>query len=169
MIDSTRLAYALVSVQEHGDNPFAVLADVNAGLNALSTVLIVAGLAAIKARNERLHKALMLSAAAASAAFLASYLLYHYNVGSVKFEREGLIRTVYLVILVTHIVLAAVQLPLILRTIWLGVRIDGASDDVPGAANLRAKHRTLARVTAPIWLYVSVTGVVVYYMLYWMQ
>ncbi len=133
---------------------FRILADVNASLNALATVLIVAGLVAIRLRHETLHKVLMLSAASVSAMFLVSYLVYHANVGSVPFEREGVIRTVYLVILTSHVVLAVVQVPLILMTIVYGLK------------DRRDKHRRWARITAPIWLYVSLTGVVVYLMLY---
>jgi putative membrane protein len=133
---------------------FRVLADVNATLNLLATILIVAGLAAIKRRNERAHKVLMLSAAAMSALFLVSYVVYHTNAEPVSFAGEGVVRVVYLVILGTHVVLAIVQVPLILLTIRRGLRDD------------RARHRKLARITAPIWLYVSVTGVIVYLMLY---
>jgi uncharacterized membrane protein YozB (DUF420 family) len=130
------------------------LPHLNAALNATATVLIVAGLVAIKRRRERLHKVLMLAAFATSAAFLASYLTYHLSAPPVKFAKEGWLRPVYFAILVSHIVLAAVQLPLIIATIVLGLR------------DRRAKHRRLAKITAPIWLYVSVTGVVVYWMLY---
>lgn len=138
-----------------GDNPWLFLADLNAALNGLATILIVVGLVAIKRKKETLHKAMMLSAAAVSAVFLVSYLWYHYQVGSVKYSGpEGLLRTTYFVILISHIVLAAVQLPLIILTILHGLR------------DRREKHRRLARITAPIWLYVSITGVVVYYMLY---
>jgi putative membrane protein len=152
---------------ERPDSPLWFLADVNASLNALSTILIVAGLVAISRRNEALHKKLMLSAAATSAVFLASYLVYHNSVGSVPYGREGTsIRTVYLVILFSHIVLAAIQLPLILRTLWLGWRIDRVAGQGEVEARLRTKHRRIAKWTAPIWLYVSITGVVVYLMLY---
>ena len=96
----------------------------------------------------------MLAAFVTSALFLTSYLVYHYNVGSVRFERSGPIRAVYLTILATHIVLAATILPLALVTLSraLARRFD--------------KHRRIARWTLPIWLYVSVTGVVIYLMLY---
>lgn len=130
------------------------LPHVNATLNALATVLIVAGLIAIKVRREGLHVRLMLAAFAVSALFLASYVTYHLSGPPVKFQGEGTIRTVYFVILISHIVLAAVQVPLILNTIRLGLRND------------RLRHRRWAKVTAPIWLYVSVTGVVVYWLLY---
>ena len=149
------------------ESPFAVLPHINAGLNALTTVLIVVGLISIKAGRESAHKKLMVAAALTSTAFLACYLVYHFNVGSVKFEREGaLLRILYFTVLITHVVLAAIQLPLILRTIWLGIRIDRVSASPDLGARLRAKHRSIARITAPIWLYVSVTGVVVYWMLY---
>ena len=134
---------------------FRFLADLNAALNALALVLIVAGLIAIKRRNEGQHKALMFAATGVSAVFLGSSLVYHYYVGSVKYEGEGWVRPVYFTILITHIVLAVVQVPLIVLTILSGLKDD------------RARHRKLAKITAPIWLYVSVTGVIVYFMLYW--
>ena len=132
------------------------LPDLNAALNATAFVLICCGLVAIKRGNERLHKILMLSAVGVSMAFLISYLAYHFQVGSVKFEKVGLIRTVYLVILISHIILAVVQVPLIILTVIRGLR------------DQRAKHKKIARITAPVWIYVSVTGVVVYVMLYWL-
>ncbi|MGE3171641.1 MAG: DUF420 domain-containing protein [Planctomycetota bacterium] len=133
---------------------FRVLATVDAALNALATVLIVAGLIAIKLRKEALHKVLMLAAAGVSALFLVSYVTYHLNTEPVKFQGEGGWRTFYFALLITHVVLAAVQVPLILRTIWLGLK------------DRREQHLRWAKVTAPIWLYVSITGVVVYWMLY---
>ena len=96
----------------------------------------------------------MLSAAVVSALFLCSYIVYHCTVGHVEFRGEGLVRTLYYVLLASHVFLAAVQVPLILRTIWLGLK------------DRRSQHRKWAKVTAPIWLYVSVTGVVVYVLLY---
>ena len=96
----------------------------------------------------------MTAALTVSAAFLASYLVYHYRVGSVKFTHEGLVRAVYFFILVTHIVLAAVNLPMIILTV------------VPALRRRFDRHRKLARWTWPIWMYVSVTGVLVYAMLY---
>lgn len=134
---------------------YTILADVDAALNATAFVLIVCGLLAIKRGNEALHKVLMLSATAVSAAFLVCYLTYHFNAEAVKFQGQGAIRTIYFVILVSHIVLAVVQVPLIVGTILHGLRDD------------REKHRKWARITAPIWLYVSITGVVIYVMLYW--
>lgn len=132
----------------------SLLPHLNATLNACAFVLIVAGLIAIKRRRERLHIKLMLSATAVSAAFLASYLTYHLSAPPVKFTHQGWLRAVYFPLLISHIVLAAVQVPLILLTIWSGLK------------DRRARHRRLARITAPIWLYVSVTGVIVYLMLY---
>jgi uncharacterized membrane protein YozB (DUF420 family) len=127
---------------------------VNATLNALATVLLVCGWVLIKARRERAHKITMLTAFAVSCVFLACYLVYHNHVGSVRFGGTGAARTVYLVILVSHIVLAATVPFLAGITIYLGL------------ADRREKHRGLARWTFPIWLYVSVTGVVIYVMLY---
>lgn len=100
---------------------FRILADVDASLNASAFVLIVAGLIAIKRGNVALHKALMLAAVAVSAVFLVCYLTYHLNAEPVKFAGEGWIRPVYFTLLISHIVLAAVQVPLILRTVWLGL------------------------------------------------
>ena len=133
---------------------YSILADVDAVLNAGATMLIVAGLIAIKRGKEKLHKCLMLSAAGLSALFLVSYLTYHFNVGSVEFVHQGPVRVIYFAILISHVILAVVQVPLILRTIYLGLR------------DRREQHKRWARVTAPMWLYVSVTGVVVYLMLY---
>lgn len=133
---------------------FRILASVDAALNALAFVLICAGLVAIKRGNVELHKKLMLSAVGVSAVFLCCYLVYHLNAEPVKFTGEGAIRTVYFALLISHVVLAAVQVPLILRTVYLGLK------------DRREQHRRWAKVTTPIWLYVSVTGVVVYGMLY---
>lgn len=138
------------------DSPYRHLADLNAVLNATAFVLICAALIAIKQGRERRHKRLMLSAVAVSAAFLTSYLVYHYQVGSVPFQGQGGIRWVYFPILITHVVLAFVQVPLILLTVINGLR------------DRRSRHRKLGKVTAVIWLYVSFTGVVVYGMLYWL-
>ncbi len=135
---------------------FRILAFVDAVLNGLAFVLICAGLVAIKRGNIELHKKLMLSAVGVSAAFLVSYLTYHFTVGSVKFAGEGTIRTVYFVLLISHVILAVVQVPLILRTVYLGLK------------DRRAQHKKWAKVTTPIWLYVSITGVVIYWMLYWL-
>ncbi|MBL9076691.1 MAG: DUF420 domain-containing protein [Planctomycetes bacterium] len=133
---------------------FRILATVDAVLNGIAFVLICAGLVAVKRGRIELHKKLMLAAVGVSALFLACYLVYHLNAEPVKFTGEGWIRPVYFTLLISHVVLAAVQVPLILRTVWLGLK------------DRREQHRKWAKVTAPIWLYVSVTGVIVYAMLY---
>lgn len=133
---------------------FRVLAHVDAILNGIAFVLICAGLIAVKRGNVELHKKLMLAAVGCSALFLACYLTYHATCESVKFQGEGAIRTVYFILLISHIVLAAVQVPLILRTVYLGLK------------DRREAHKKWAKVTTPIWLYVSITGVVIYWMLY---
>ncbi|HQZ39180.1 MAG TPA: DUF420 domain-containing protein [Vicinamibacterales bacterium] len=126
----------------------------NASLNALAAVFLVSGWVLIRQKRRDAHRACMLAALTASAAFLASYLVYHYNVGSVPFQKQGGIRTVYLTILFTHVVLATAIVPLVLVTVSraLAAKFD--------------RHRQIARWTLPLWLYVSVTGVVVYVMLY---
>jgi uncharacterized membrane protein YozB (DUF420 family) len=128
----------------------------NALLNVASAILLLVGYGRIRAGRRRAHMLSMLGALAASATFLASYLVYHARVGSVRFEGEGALRLAYLAILVSHSALAVVNLPLVLATLTraVGHRFDA--------------HRRIARVTLPIWVYVSVTGVVVYWMLYWM-
>jgi len=133
---------------------YTTLPAVNAALNATSTILLVAGWSFIRRRDIRRHRACMLAAFATSALFLTSYLVYHANVGSVPFSGQGLVRTVYFTILITHVILAATILPLALVTLSraLAQRFD--------------RHRAIARWTFPIWLYVSVTGVVIYVMLY---
>lgn len=133
---------------------FRFLADVDASLNALATVLIVWGLVAVKQGRIELHKKLMLAATGVSAVFLVCYVVYHLTCEPVTFRGEGAVKTFYYALLISHVVLAAVQVPLILRTVWLGLK------------DRREQHRKWAKVTAPIWLYVSVTGVVVYGMLY---
>ncbi len=135
-------------------NPWFFLKEVNASLNALATILIVLGFIAIKQGKEGLHKRLMLSAASVSALFLVSYLTYHAHIGSVGYTGEGAKRLVYFVILISHIILAAAQMPMIILVIVWGLQ------------DKRERHRRLAKITLPIWLYVSVTGVVVYLMLY---
>jgi uncharacterized membrane protein YozB (DUF420 family) len=130
------------------------LPTLNASLNALSAVLLLLGYACIRARRIGAHRAFMLAAVASSTLFLVSYLVYHFQVGSVRFRGEGTIRTIYLAILATHTVLAVVVVPLVLTALFRAWK--GRFED----------HRRIARVTLPIWAYVSVTGVVVYWMLY---
>jgi uncharacterized membrane protein YozB (DUF420 family) len=127
---------------------------VNATLNASSAVLLVLAYRAIRSRNVGRHRKLMLSAAAVSTVFLACYLVYHARVGSVHFTGQGPVRTVYFTILISHTILAAAIVPLVLRTLYLGLKRQDP------------QHRRLARWTFPLWLYVSVTGVVIYTMLY---
>ena len=126
----------------------------NASLNALSAVLLAFGYGFIRARRLTAHKACMLSAAAVSAAFLSCYLYYHFHAGSTSFHGQGWIRTVYFTVLISHTALAVVIVPLVLTTLWLAL------------SGRLTRHRRLARWTLPIWFYVSVTGVVIYWMLY---
>ena len=126
----------------------------NAGLNALSGSLLGVGYAMIRRGRVRAHKAFMLAAVGVSTLFLASYVFYHYHAGSTRFPGTGWVRTLYLVILVTHAVLAAAVVPLAAVTLVRAWRED-----------FRA-HRSIARWTLPIWFYVSVTGVIIYVMLY---
>ena len=128
----------------------------NACLNATSGILLLAGLVAIKTGRRGLHEGLMLSALLVSAVFLASYLYYHYVVatGMTPYRGTGWSKTAYYVMLATHVVLAMAVVPLALRTAYLAYR--GRFET----------HRRWARVTFPIWLYVSVTGVLVYLTLY---
>jgi uncharacterized membrane protein YozB (DUF420 family) len=133
---------------------YSILPTVNASLNATSTVLLVAGWVFMKRREISRHRACMIGACVVSAAFLASYLVYHANVGSVPYTGQGVRRTLYFLILITHVILAAFILPLALMTLTRGLR------------GQFMRHRAIARWTFPIWLYVSVTGVVIYAMLY---
>jgi uncharacterized membrane protein YozB (DUF420 family) len=126
----------------------------NATLNATSAVLLLLAYRAIRRRDVERHRRLMLCAAGVSAAFLVSYLAYHAQVGSVRFTGQGPARTLYFSILISHTILAASIVPMVLRTLYLGLK---RRDDA---------HRRIARWTFPIWLYVSVTGVVIYVMLY---
>jgi uncharacterized membrane protein YozB (DUF420 family) len=130
------------------------LPTVNAALNATAAVLLIWGYILIRRRSIAAHRKVMLAAFATSTVFLCCYLVYHYNVGSVRFTRTGAIRTVYLSILATHTALAAAVPPLDIVTLNRGLR------------ERYDRHRKIARWTLPIWLYVSVTGVVVYWMLY---
>ncbi len=126
----------------------------NASLNATTATLLMAGWLCIRRRLVRVHRALMLSAVTTSALFLTSYLVYHAQVGSKRFPGHGLARGIYLAVLGSHTLLAVVVVPLVLVTVARGLR--GRFD----------RHRAIARWTLPLWLYVSVTGVAVYWMLY---
>jgi len=126
----------------------------NATLNLISAILLGTGYYFIRKRNIPAHRACMIAALISSTAFLTSYLIYHYHVGSVPFMKQGWIRPVYYSILLTHVLLAIVILPLVLRTAYLAF-LKRFSD-----------HVRIARWTFPLWMYVSVTGVIVYLMLY---
>ncbi len=127
---------------------------VNATLNALSGVLLLIGYMLIRARRIEQHRRCMIAAFVTSSLFLVSYLVYHAQVGSVPFTRHGLVRPVYFTILITHVTLAAVVLPMALVTLSRGLK------------RRFVQHRRIARWTFPIWMYVSVTGVLVYVLLY---
>ena len=132
----------------------SILPHVNAALNATSFLLLVAAFYQIRRGNVSAHRRLMLSALAVSGLFLVSYVAYHAQYGSVRFQGQGAVRAVYFVILITHIILAAAIVPLVVVTVLRALRGDFA------------RHRRIARWTYPLWLYVSITGVVVYVMLY---
>ncbi len=132
----------------------SVLPHLNAALNAISAIFLVAGFYFIIRRRITAHLSCMIAAFSVSTLFLISYLIYHYNYGSVRFTGQGWVRPVYFVLLITHIILAAVILPLIYLTLSRALRGDFG------------RHRRVARWTFPLWLYVSVTGVIVYLMLY---
>jgi uncharacterized membrane protein YozB (DUF420 family) len=127
---------------------------VNATLNAISGVLLLVAYALIRARRIEQHRAVMLAAFATSSLFLVSYIIYHAQVGSVRFTRQGFVRPLYFTILITHVTLAAAVLPLAIVTLSRGLKAR------------YPQHRRIARWTLPIWLYVSVTGVLVYVLLY---
>ncbi len=133
---------------------YGILPHVNASLNATSALLLTAGYFFIRRKRVTAHKICMVSALVVASLFLISYLTYHYHVGSVRFTGKGWIRPVYFSILISHTVLAATIVPLALVTLRRALK--GRFD----------KHVRIARWTLPLWLYVSVTGVVVYWMLY---
>jgi uncharacterized membrane protein YozB (DUF420 family) len=132
----------------------AILPTVNAVLNGLAALAMLAGFVAIRRGRVALHRASMLTAVGLSVVFLCSYLAYHAQVGSRPYGGGGWLRTLYLSILLTHTVLAAAIVPLVGTTLYRALRAQFA------------RHARLARFTFPLWLYVSVTGVVVYWMLY---
>lgn len=127
---------------------------VNATLNAISGILLLIGYSRIKAGRRDQHKTWMIAAFVSSSLFLVSYLVYHAQVGSVPFTRQGFVRPLYFTILITHVILAAAVVPMILLTLTRGLK------------GRFAQHRRIARWTFPIWMYVSVTGVLVYVLLY---
>ena len=129
----------------------------NATLNGLAAIFLTVGYVQIRRGRRELHKRCMLAALATSALFLVSYVIYHLNIGSRPFPGQGVIRVIYFAILITHVVLAAATLPLALLTAARGLK------------GQYGRHVRIARWTLPIWLYVSVTGVVIYLMLYQMN
>ena len=136
--------------------PLTVLPAVNACLNTLSGVLLVLGYLQIRQKNVRMHRCLMVSAFLVSVLFLVSYLIYHFNVGSVRFTGQGWVRPVYFTILISHTILASAVPFLAVITLYRAWTGDFH------------RHRRIARWTFPIWLYVSITGVLVYLFLYWL-
>jgi uncharacterized membrane protein YozB (DUF420 family) len=133
---------------------YSKLPTINAVLNTASFVLLMLGYFFIRRRNIDAHIRCMIAACISSTLFLISYLTYHYHTGSKHFEGVGTIRFVYFAILISHTILAIVIVPMILKTLYHGWR------------DQRPKHVGIARITLPLWSYVSVTGVVVYLMLY---
>jgi uncharacterized membrane protein YozB (DUF420 family) len=127
---------------------------VNATLNAISGVLLLVAYAFVRTRRIEQHRKTMIAAFVTSSLFLVCYLVYHAQVGSVRFTRQGFVRPLYFTILVTHVTLAAIVLPMAIVTLSRGL------------AAKYPQHRRIARWTFPIWLYVSVTGVLVYVLLY---
>ncbi|MDH3254914.1 MAG: DUF420 domain-containing protein [Acidobacteriota bacterium] len=130
------------------------LPTLNATLNATAAILLVSGFILIRRRQVRAHRSVMIAAFSFSVLFLVSYLVYHYLAGSVRFPGSGTARTIYLTVLLTHTVLAAVVPVLALVTLFQALR------------ERFDRHMRIARWTLPIWLYVSLTGVVIYWMLY---
>ena len=135
---------------------YTVLPTVNATLNAISGIFLLTGYVLIKRRQIQAHRNAMLGAFASSTLFLISYLIYHAQAGSRPFTGQGAIRYVYFAILISHVVLAAVILPMAISTLARGLR------------GRYAEHKRIARKTFPAWMYVSITGVIVYLMLYQM-
>jgi len=127
---------------------------VNASLNALSGVLLLVGFLLVRSGRIAAHRRVMLAAFVTSSLFLICYVVYHAQVGSVRFTRQGFVRPLYFTILITHVTLAAAVLPLAILTLSRGLKAR------------YAPHRRIARWTLPIWMYVSVTGVLVYVLLY---
>ncbi|MCW8835169.1 MAG: DUF420 domain-containing protein [Rhodospirillales bacterium] len=130
------------------------LPHINASLNAIAMVFLIAGFALVRSGRKDAHRAVMIAATITSALFLISYSIYHANAPIFEFRGQGLIRVVYYTALISHVILAAVVAPMILLALWRAAR--GRFE----------QHRRLARWTWPVWLYVSVTGIFVYLMLY---
>ena len=133
---------------------YAMYPVINATLNGASAVLLLVGRSFIKRGRMAAHRAVMITALLTSTLFLASYLYYHYHVGSVRFQGQGWVRPLYFTILTSHTILAIVIVPMVIITLSRALR------------RRFDRHRAIARWTFPLWLYVSVTGVIVYFMLY---
>jgi uncharacterized membrane protein YozB (DUF420 family) len=133
---------------------YSIFPALNAGLNGASAIMITSGRVLIRRQKVRLHRACMITAVATSSLFLISYLYYHAHVGSVHFPGQGWVRPLYFAILISHTLLAATVVPLVVVSLTYAMR------------RRFDHHRRIARWTYPVWLYVSVTGVVVYVMLY---
>lgn len=130
------------------------LPHLNACLNTTSALLLITGYSFIRARNVAAHRFCQISALVVSVLFLTSYLTYHYHHGATRFQGTGLVRPIYFTILTSHTILAIVIVPLVILTFYRAFRNDFL------------RHRRIARITLPLWLYVSITGVIVYLMLY---
>ncbi|MEA2711273.1 MAG: putative rane protein [Phycisphaerales bacterium] len=137
----------------HSSAIIGALPALNASLNALSAVLLISGYIAVRRRNYVRHIAFMLAAVASSALFLVSYIVYHSFHGDTKFTAPGIVRPIYFLILISHIVLSVIVVPMILTSLWLSL------------SGRMAAHRRVSRWTLPIWLYVSVTGVLIFVIL----
>ena len=135
-------------------NYVSFLPHVNAFLNGTCAVLLFAGYSFIRSGRVAAHRICQMSAVVVSIAFLASYLTYHYHHGATRFTGPGLVRYIYFAILISHTILAVVIVPLVGITLYRALRADFV------------RHRRIARITLPLWLYVSITGVIVYLMLY---
>jgi putative membrane protein len=133
---------------------YSVLPIVNATLNATSGIFLLTGYVLIRRRQIHAHRNAMLGAFATSTLFLCSYVIYHANAGSRAFTGQGMLRVVYFAILVSHVILAAAILPMAVSTLSRGLR------------GKYAEHKRIAKWTFPTWMYVSITGVIVYLMLY---
>ena len=142
------------SPSDHNGGFVTYLPAVNAFLNGSSAVCLIAGFLQIKKNNQLIHRRFMIAALAFSALFLVSYLVYHHFQGDTPFTGTGWIRPVYFFVLISHIVLSVFVLPMVLITVFFAFR------------NQFGRHRRIARFTFPIWLYVSVTGVIVFLMLH---
>jgi uncharacterized membrane protein YozB (DUF420 family) len=142
-----------------------ILPHVNAALNALSTLLLVFGFAMIRAGRREAHRKTMLSAAVVSAIFLVCYLVYHFTAPIFEFPGQGWTRPAYFTMLASHVVLATAATPLVILTLWRAFAAWRATGDLASATAF-LRHRAVARWTLPVWLYVTVTGVAIYVILY---